>query len=142
MLNKFKGKTTAPTLSTKHKLSENLLKLAKDQSLYESVQNQMVDSYLQMRPKSFAENYFPYFQVSKLTKVIGHPVSFFLSFPLMFTLFWVNVFGMDSQTVPEIVTAIYDGESTTALPFLLVFTIVAAILGLFEYFQHIALATL
>ena len=141
MLNKFKGKTTAPTLSAKHKLSENLLKLAKDQSLYESVQNQMVDSYLQMRPKSFAENYFPYFQVSKLTKVIGHPVSFFLSFPLMFTLFWVNVFGMGSQTVPEIVTAIYNGESTTALPFILVLSIVTAILGLFEYFQHIALAT-
>jgi len=142
MLKKFKRSKASPTPTNQAKMSEHLLKLAKDQAVNEAVQLQVVQSYLDMRPKTYAETFFPYFRMAKFMKFISHPLSFVLSFPLTFYFFWTYAFGMEKDTILSIINTIYqDIDILLFLVFLVVMMLVSAILFVFEWAQHIALST-
>ena len=142
MLNKKKGQTTAPPPSNKAKMSDHLVRLSKDQALNEKCQIQVVESYLQMRAKTYAETFFPYFRMATFMKFLSHPLSFILSFPVAFTFLWVFAFGMEKNTILNVASAVYqDADVLTFLVFTAALVIVSAVLFAFEWAQHVALST-
>lgn len=140
MLNKkSKG---LPLPNKKATISENFLRISKDHTDNEAVQTQMVKSYLQMRPKSYGEVYYPSFQIARLTKFITHPVSLFLSIPLGFSLVWIYILGMGKAPILELAKEMLESPDTLKIiPFILGLLVSIAVLFLFEALQHVALST-
>ena len=135
------NKNNAPTPPKKNvRISDHILKITKEFTEDKKVQSDAVNAFLQMRPKSYAEVFHQLFTGSKRTLFVFHLLSSILCFPLIFSLVWQYVLRNDKASLKPLIDAVFaDVSNVTSLPFLLCLFIAVAIVGLLEYWQHIAL---
>lgn len=129
--------TPPPDNKLNVKMSDHKLAISKANEETKIVETDAVKSYLEMRPKSYAEVFNDMFKASNLTLGLFHAISSILCFPLVFSLVWQYILRNEKSELKPLIDSVFaDPANMLDLAFLLTLPITLLIVGLFEFWQH------
>jgi len=123
--------------------SKYLLELVNTYVEDEKVQADIVESYRQKKPKSYAQVFNGLFRFSKVTLMFFHGLSFLIATPLIFSLAFQFMLQREQSEIKGLFDAVLQDFSNVFTPlFLIPALITCLILFLLEYGQHVTLNSL
>lgn len=125
------------------KASKYLIELVKSYVDDEKVRADIVESYHQKKPKSYAQVFNGLFRFSKITLMFFHGLSFLIATPLIFSLTFQLLMRRDQSEIKGLFDNVLQDFGAVFTPlFFIPAAITLIILFLLEYGQHVTLNSL